>query len=856
MKARVIVLLICCTFAQTILSDVKLAGEIIGGIYYKFEGNNAIVSGMYGECSVCFGPPEAAKPSGHVVIPEEVKGCTVTGIDKWAFSTCKEMTSITLPNTIKWINMNAFRFSGLRSITIPKSVEFVSGEAFYGCDSLREVTILSGETKFSGSFKGTNITKLNICHTGNIDTSEFIDSRDTLKEVVYLEGSTSVGMFLQNMSKLERVTLPNTIETIPGYALKLCKKLSSITLPLSLKTIGPGAFQECGLTSITIPESVEEIGELAFAENENLSEIILHCPMSVFKDNKGTKNRSFSHCSNVKKMSVISPNGYALADLFDPGEPENCFSNLEELYYLKGSETVEIGGANTLYPMPKLNSLYLDDNITKIEAAAFYKCESLKSVRLPYSLNTLGSSVFCESGLEAIEFRSPYLTTIEARTCQNSNNLKKVILGESINKILDDAFSGCKGITTIYSMPTQNAPECINHPFEEVCRENTLYIRNSAANTYVKAPVWEEFVATNTVGLFEIKNTTAAENSVQVEPSNDEVSMTFSKTEGATKYNVGLTSSNREVNYPIYEDFTKNQIPSRRLRSSLVPGYLFTIYGLALNTEYSYRITAYDENEEVLSEYIGTFVTNDKGNNGETEDDDIVDNPQYCGANLTWSVNNGVLKIVGYGDMWDFAIGASPWGTKISAIHLSDGITHIGNHAFMACDKVSQVSIPNSVVSIGKYAFGYCTTLHDLSIGHGVASIGDYAFMECSGLNTLVLPSCLTSFGQSAFYGCSGLTSVTSYATIPPVYTGMTKNISFWNVVCQKIPLFVPAESIEDYKMANEWKLFANILPINIPETIGNVNRDENVPRKYLRNGHVIIERGSNRYTITGEKIH
>lgn len=57
-----------------------------------------------------------------------------------AFSDCSEMTSITLPNTIKAIGMNAFsNCNKLSSITFPNSVTDIADRAFDNCSGLTSV---------------------------------------------------------------------------------------------------------------------------------------------------------------------------------------------------------------------------------------------------------------------------------------------------------------------------------------------------------------------------------------------------------------------------------------------------------------------------------------------------------------------------------------------------------------------------------------------------------------------------------------------------------------------------------------------------------------------------------------------
>ena len=69
--------------------------------------------------------------------------------------------------------------------------------------------------------------------------------------------------------------------------------------------------------------------------------------------------------------------------------------------------------------------------------------------------------------------------------------------------------------------------------------------------------------------------------------------------------------------------------------------------------------------------------------------------------------------------------------------------------------------------------------------------------------------------------------------------------------------LYVPAQSLDDYKAADQWKDFGTILPIhesptNIEHTpLGEIGNQS----KLLRNGQVYILQDGKTYTITGQKL-
>ena len=91
--------------------------------------------------------------------------------------------------------------------------------------------------------------------------------------------------------------------------------------------------------------------------------------------------------------------------------------------------------------------------------------------------------------------------------------------------------------------------------------------------------------------------------------------------------------------------------------------------------------------------------------------------------------------------------------TGLKNIEIPNWITSIGNYAFYNCDKLTSVSIPNSVTLIGNHAFYDCDGLKEITIPNSVATIGDYAFYGCNNLVKADLSNAkkLTSIGSYAF---------------------------------------------------------------------------------------------------------
>ena len=132
-----------------------------------------------------------------------------------------------------------------------------------------------------------------------------------------------------------------------------------------------------------------------------------------------------------------------------------------------------------------------------------------------------------------------------------------------------------------------------------------------------------------------------------------------------------------------------------------------------------------------------------------------------CGDNLEWKLTDeGVLTITGTGEMQDWNDYSSPWYEN---------------------ESVKQVII-----------------------GDGVTTIGEWAFLDCSSLTSVTIPNSVTTIGKRAFYYCNGIKQIISEAAMPPL---CFNNVFDW-INTKECKLFVPKNSIDAYKRASGWGYF------------------------------------------------
>lgn len=138
----------------------------------------------------------------------------------------KDLRVCKLPQSITYIGQSAF--SECRKLTgmdIPEKVQEIGGYAFYGCNQLKEVGFHEGlESIGSSAFVECALR----------DTMVF---PQTLKRVLW-------GAF-QGNSNLKAVKFPVGLESIESQAFNNCYCLSEVRFPASVLSVGSAAFEYC-----------------------------------------------------------------------------------------------------------------------------------------------------------------------------------------------------------------------------------------------------------------------------------------------------------------------------------------------------------------------------------------------------------------------------------------------------------------------------------------------------------------------------------------------------------------------------------------------------------------------------------
>ncbi|MFJ7733345.1 InlB B-repeat-containing protein [Lysinibacillus sp. NPDC097231] len=203
---------------------------------------------------------------GTVVIPNQLNGKVVTGIDSWVFNN-KKLTSVTIPETITTIGAYAFYQNQLTNVVLPSSITSISDGAF----SLNQLTIVTlpnnlisiGAYAFSG----------NVLKSINIPNS-----------VIY------IGNHAFSNNDIVSVNFPDGMEII-GDSAFAGNDIENIDIPASVKSIGGNAFSHNYIKDVRIHSKDVEIGHDAF---------IGHDPNAIIHAPNPSTSKDYAEKSNIK----------------------------------------------------------------------------------------------------------------------------------------------------------------------------------------------------------------------------------------------------------------------------------------------------------------------------------------------------------------------------------------------------------------------------------------------------------------------------------------------------------------------------------------------------------------------------
>ncbi len=388
--------------------------------------------------------------SGKVVIPEAIEGYEVKWISSYAFSSCKNITEITIPDSVTEIGNSAFSgCTSLAEIVIPDSVTEIGEFAFSGCTALLKVVLSKNMTAIEAqTFSGCSSLESIIIPEGVTKIGTRSKSEDfmcdgaafygctSLKEIIIPDSVTEIWWrAFSGCTSLSKVKLPKNLTSINSDVFSGCTSLAEITIPDSVTSIGGSAFEGCAsLAEIVIPDSVTEIGSSAFSGCTSLSKVDLPKKLSTIEA------YTFSGCSSLE--SIVIPDGVTAI---------GTWSEYENTYY-----------GSSFSGCKSLKEIVIPDSVTSIGSSAFSNCTSLESITIGRGVESLGDEWIAScrrlenitvspenktySSVDGVLFNKD---KSELSAYPIGNKLSSYTIPDGVEKIGKKAFYGCRYIESL-----------------------------------------------------------------------------------------------------------------------------------------------------------------------------------------------------------------------------------------------------------------------------------------------------------------------------------------------------------------------------------------------------------------------
>ena len=425
-----------------------------------------------------------------------------------------------------------------------------------------------------------------------------------LTSVTIPNSVTSIGYRAFSASYgLTSVTIGNSVKSIGDYAFIGCDGLTSVTIPNSVTSIGSAAFSGCdGLTSVTIPNSVTSIGANAFEGCSGLTSVTIGSGVTSIGE------RAFVGCSGLTSVtipnSVTSIEGWAFngcTGLTSVTIGSGVTSIGEDaFYYCNGLTSVHISdiaawcnidfSSSSSNPLSQAHHLYMNG-------------EEVKDLVIPNSVTSIGDDAFyhCD-GLTSVTIPNS-VTSIGERAFTHCYDLTSVTIGSGVTSIGYSAFYYCTGLTsvTIGSGVTSIGEYAFSYCFKLLdvhCYAEE--VPSTESSTFFNSPIASATLHVPNASIESYETTSPWRSFGKIVGLSNEYSLTVSSVGYATLY----LDFNAKIPGGV-KAYVAKEVVDSRLKMELVEGVLPANTGVIIMAEEgTYAFVESDETPAVIEKNL------------------------------------------------------------------------------------------------------------------------------------------------------------------------------------------------------------------------------------------------------------
>lgn len=679
-----------------------------------------------------------------VTLPE-----TVTYIDGWCFSGCKDLVSVTLPDSLTEVGKNSVfenctalehvnlpknlkklstsmfkNCTSLKEITIPGNISYVEDYAFWDCTALERITLEEGVQEIgSSAFSGCNaVTDVTFPESiRSIGFYAFSSDCPFEKQILASDEPCIIQHMLYRARKVQGdYTVPDGVKYIAADAFRENQDITSVTVPESVEQIYPYAFFGCsGLTAanirgqitvldsvfyncrklskVTLPDTLKTIGERAFDNCNALSSVTIPAGVETIGPNAftGTALTAVELPESLREIGESAFGGLPLTSITLPeglemiGADAFGYTNLEELTIPESVQHIGDGAFSGI----RISSLTLPNRDIDYGVSVFSLCRSLKTITVPNKVSAIPTSMFAScTSLEEVNLRYG-LTEIGKEAFYHCGALTEIKVPESVEVIGDEAFIECGKLTAVTII--------------DGLREIGAGAFNGTGISTIRLPKTLESIGENAFSGSALKAVTVADG---IRSIDDGVFAACAKLE-----EVSLPDSVESIGKRAFTDCTA-------LQHITIPD---SVTSIGENAFYNSGLQTVDMSDNV--EFLGRYAFGFTDWLENTRAAAIASGDMIiCGKSILECsgcsgdvvIPDGIVSIcetafqINYGNT-----GADDSGIRsITSVQLPDTLTRIEEYTFQSLTQLKEITIPASVSYIGMGAFNYCESLESITV--------------------------------------------------------------------------------------------------------------------------------------------
>lgn len=680
-------------------------------LFYVSGGEVSIGGGSASETAI------RQNVGGAVIVPATLGKCPVTSISAYAFYGCGSITSVTVPESVKFIGecvlqgCNAlwsvtvpfvgeqrgvvgktqfgYLFGlnygshngqyvpqGLKNVAITDDIEIANG-AFYECENISSITLpfvgdkRDGDYQFIGYLFCENINKndMLVGYGHAPECNAHVPAALSTVEILGCDRIMNKAFY--GCKNLTKVVLPEGLVAIKDQAFYGCSNLRTINIPLFVREIGFDAFKECA-----------SLGEGLIIRGNWVLLVNGMCPDVVELEDGvlGIAGSAFEDCSNLKSIRLP-----------------------DSLAYI---------GSFAFHYCTSLGHVDIPDNVSFIGSRAFGMCMALRGVKLPLKITEICDSLFSDC-----------------------SNLLSVEIPDGVKSIGDYAFASCTRMTKI-TIP--DSVESIGTCAFEAC----LSLSERVVNGWLLLGLDNPYIPSGTKGIAggafkdrnDLKNIVIPESVSYI---------------GPCAFWGCISLTNAVIPYSVQRICGSTFKGCSGLRTIEMAEGIKEIEGRAFADCSSLKSVAVPRSVCSIGE--GAFAN--------------------CGG-----LESIVLPFVGEkrgADQYDwfgYIFGVVEWPcyyrdysktipSRLKKVIITDDVA-IAKYAFYNCKSIESVELSDNVETIGWWAFGDCSNLKDVVWSKELKEVGDSSFYNTS-LSSIALPIGFVRINESAFQSIRVPVSIT-----------------------------------------------------------------------------------------------